>query len=362
MSSYLRELGQHAVVGIAGPRLEASEKQLLRQIQPFSVILFRKNIDNSTKDWVPQLQTLIADIYDAAATTDILISIDHEGGLVHRLFDPVTQFPAALNWGQNAAKVGKAMGQELSALGFQLNFAPVLDCWSEPLNTVIGQRAFSKQPEQCGKAAIEFARAMESQGVLACGKHFPGHGATIIDSHHGLPFLENSVQEIEQCELIPFKEYISCDFPLIMTSHVVYTALDPDFPATISEKITAGLLRKTIGYDKVVITDDLEMKALQDYTSEEIAVSALRAGADLLLEGNPAQDLALKRLEKMLGSVAKAIDSGELSADTIEKSQQRIKNLRNYQQKLSTDCQTGKIDTLGCQNHQALKEELTPDS
>ena len=360
MSSYLKELGQHAVVGISGTKLLPKEKELLRRLQPFSVILFKKNIDNSTKDWVSGLQALIADIYDAAATSDVIISIDHEGGLVHRLFEPVTQFPAALNWGDRAAKVGSAMGQELSALGFELNFAPVLDCWSEPLNTVIGQRAFSKQPGECGKAAIEFAHAMQAHGVLACGKHFPGHGATIVDSHHGLPFLDSSLEEIENCELVPFKEYIASGFPLIMTSHVVYTSIDPESPATLSKKITTDLLRKHVGYDQVVVTDDLEMKALQEYTSEEIAVSAIKAGADLLLEGYPAQDLALARLENMLASVAEAIDSGRLSNQTIEESRQRIENLRHYQSQLKTNCRTGEVDILGCENHQVLKQELAP--
>ena len=221
-----------------------------------------------------------------------LIAIDQEGGRVQRVRAPATVWPPMLQLetvrtGDSAAlaeAVGRAMGEELASLGINIDFAPVLDVHTNPGNPVIGDRAFATSPDAAADRALAFARGLAAAGVLGCGKHFPGHGDTSIDSHLALPRLEHDLDRLRAVELVPFSRAAATDIPMIMTAHVVFDVLDPSVPATLSERAITDLLKTELGYRGVVVSDDLDMKAISDnFGVGDAAVRAVMAGCDVLL-------------------------------------------------------------------------------
>jgi len=177
-----------------------------------------------------------------------------------------------------------ATARELSAVGINLNFAPVLDVHLNPSNPVIGDRSLSTDPKAVTRLGWEIVRGLREGGIIPCGKHLPGHGDTDKDSHLALPIVEKSLAELKAVELPPFVHACRQGIETLMTAHVLYRALDPEFPATLSERIVTGLLRQDLGYDGVVFGDDMEMKAIgANYGEEEAAGLAVRAGIDVLL-------------------------------------------------------------------------------
>ena len=218
-----------------------------------------------------------------------MTSVDQEGGNVARLREGFTPVPAmqVLGAADDAAlsfEVGRILGRELRAVGLDLDYAPVLDVNTNPDNPVIGKRAFGDDPDLVAWHATALAKGMVFEGVAACGKHFPGHGDTLQDSHHELPRLPHALERLEQVELVPFRIAVKAGIPAIMTAHVVFPVLDPEWPATASEPVISGLLRGKLGYEGLVVTDDLEMKAIaQHYPLEEVVVRGLNAGVDLFL-------------------------------------------------------------------------------
>jgi beta-N-acetylhexosaminidase len=226
----------------------------------------------------------------AAAPQDLppLIAIDQEGGRVARLGAPVLLLPpmarlSALGDADLTRRAGALLGRQLAALGFSMDFAPVLDVNTNPHNPVIGDRAFGDRPEVVIEQALAFAEGLGSAGILACGKHFPGHGDTDLDSHLALPRLTHTRARLDAVELAPFAAARG-RLPAVMTAHVVFEALAPDRPATLAPAVVRDLLRGELGYDGVVISDDLEMRAIADhYGVEQAACMAIEAGCDVLL-------------------------------------------------------------------------------
>jgi beta-N-acetylhexosaminidase len=183
-------------------------------------------------------------------------------------------------------RVAAAMGDELRAMGFNLDFAPVADVDSNPRNPVIGDRSFGRDPAEVSKHVVAFADGLQSQGIIACVKHFPGHGDTDVDSHKALPVVDKDVRDLENLELIPFKAAVDAGIDMVMTSHVLFPALDEDHPATMSRAVLHGLLRERLGYSGVVISDDLEMKAVRDRWSIRVVLEkASEASVDLFCIG-----------------------------------------------------------------------------
>jgi beta-N-acetylhexosaminidase len=217
------------------------------------------------------------------------ITVDQEGGRVARLPEPALTLPSMRSLGrlgdtQLIERAAEAVGRGLLALGFNCNFAPVLDVDSNPLNPIIGDRSFSDKPTVVADCGLAFVRGLHRGGVLACGKHFPGHGDTTRDSHLELPRVERTIDELMQTELAPFREAVASSIDALMTAHVVFSALDPSSPATLSRAVISDLLRGSWGYQGLVISDDLEMGAIrQSHSLEASAVAAVRAGCDLLL-------------------------------------------------------------------------------
>lgn len=244
------------------------------------VILFKRNVSGDVAAHVRR-------IADASARTPI-VAIDQEGGRVARLGPPVLPLPPMRALGDLddpdlTRRAARVLGRQLAALGFNVDFAPVLDVFTNPANEVIGDRAFGTTPDRVARHGIAFARGLAEAGVLACGKHFPGHGDTVEDSHFALPALEHDLERLRTIELAPFvaaREEVGS----IMTAHIVFRALDPERPATLSKKVVTGLLREAIGYEGLIVSDDLEMRAIADrWGAGEAAVLAIEAGCDALL-------------------------------------------------------------------------------
>jgi len=279
-----RSVAQLFMVGLPGPALDRATRAFLAEHPPGGVILFRRNIRSAA-----QLRRLTEAIHATGAGVRPLVGLDHEGGRVHRLPRPFTHFPPAATLGAQrdphlAEVVGLAMGRELRAAGIDLDFAPVLDVWSNPRNRVIGDRAFASDPGLVARLGIALARGLARAGVLACGKHFPGHGASTGDSHFVLPRVRRPRRALTAVELLPFARAIAAGIPALLTAHVVYPALDPRRPATLSRAICRDLLRRRLGFRGVLFSDDLDMNAVAAHsTPARSAVAALGAGCDMLL-------------------------------------------------------------------------------
>ena len=285
--SAIEAVGDHFILGLRPtPVLDERDRRLLEDLRPAGVILFKSNFrhDLPYPAWLESHSDLIDSVRAAAGRADMLIAIDHEGGRVCRTPEPVTRFEYAVRWADEAAAVGHAMGQELASLGFNLNFAPVLDIHTNPDNPVIGPRAFGSSPEAVIRAALPFLQAMQAEGVLACGKHFPGHGDTSVDSHIGLPTQPLDLDALRQRELAPFRAVIAGGAPMLMTSHILYSSVDPHAPVTLSRRFGVEILRGELGFDGVAVSDDIGMGAMSEFfEAPEAAARFLAAGFDMLM-------------------------------------------------------------------------------
>jgi beta-N-acetylhexosaminidase len=276
--------GKLFMVGVPDPALDRATRSFLKTHAAGGVILFRRNITE-----LGELVALTAELHALLPEQPILVAIDHEGGRVSRLGDPFTQFPPAAVVGRArsphlAYRQGIAMGEELRSVGIDIDFAPVLDVASNANNPVIGDRSFGAHPRTVSRLGISVAHGLQRTGVIPVGKHFPGHGDTDVDSHLDLPIVRRSAAELDRVELFPFRRAIQSGLEALMTAHVVFTALDPERPATLSRVILTDLLRERLRFRGVLFSDDLEMKAISSrYAPEDAAVSAMEAGVDWLL-------------------------------------------------------------------------------
>ncbi len=279
--------GDHFLIGLRPTtRLADADRALLSDLRPAGVILYKSNFlhDRPYPEWLDSHRRLIADVRAAVGRERLLLAIDHEGGRVCRTPAPVTRFSYAARWARQAAAVGRAMGRELASLGLNLNFAPVLDIHSNSANPVIGERAFASGGAEVANAALAFAAAMQAEGVLACGKHFPGHGDTDTDSHRELPVLQQDLAALRARELIPFAAAIRSGIPMLMTAHILLPRVDADDPVTLSRAFGLSLLRQELGYDGVVVSDDIGMHAVSRiFDDPHQAVRLMQAGTDLMM-------------------------------------------------------------------------------
>jgi beta-N-acetylhexosaminidase len=343
-------IGRLFMVGIPHPALDDKTRQLLHKLRPGGVILYRRNYRDPET-----LAALCTEIHSLFSDYTLLVALDHEGGRVHRLAPPFTHFPPVATLGRigSAAlvqRVGQAMGQELDSIGIDVDFAPVLDVLTNPRNRVIGDRAFSADPQVVGLLGCALMRGLREGGVIPCGKHFPGHGATSVDSHKDLPRDERGEEEFLRTDLSPFRQAIAEQVEMIMTAHVLYPALDSNLPATLSLLILDELLRRRLNFQGVIVTDDLEMGAIvRHFTVEQAAVDALRAGADLLLICH-----SLERAVAARDACARALSDGTLLPQRVEQAGQRIEALRQ------TRCHQRPVTTvsIGAPEHQRLVEEI----
>ncbi len=323
-----QQIGQQLIIGLKGTKLEAAEADYICQNNIGGVILMKRNVESPQQvmELTRDLQSLRHKMHDKAP---LFISIDMEGGRVARLGPPFTQWPALAHLGKIdstsvAFKLGAFMGAELKAVGINIDFAPCVDVLSNPQNTIIGDRSCGSDPELVSRIGSALVRGFIKSEVIPCAKHFPGHGNTLLDSHEDLPVEMKDLAALETCELIPFKKVFRARLDLLMTTHIHFKQLDSDWPATLSTKVITDLLRNHLRFRNLVITDDLDMKALTKHWSREvIAVRALQAGCNLLLYCNDPTSHIIA-----LDAIEAAVRDKTLDSKIVQDSHKRILDLK----------------------------------
>lgn len=324
------KVGQLLIGGFEGTEIGDQATRLVQEYQVGGLILYGRNIAGAG-----QLVTLTNGL--KALNGDgipLFLSIDQEGGGLDRMPPEVRRTPGAYCVGQTgsvpaAQSYGDVLAAECAAFGLNLDFAPVLDVWSNPGNTVIGQRAFSADARTVAGLGPAAARRMMDQGIIPAVKHFPGHGDTAVDSHVGLPVVDKSPEELEETELIPFRAAIQSagtdgQVPAVMVAHILLTQLDPERPASLSPAVVTGLLRDELGFAGAVLTDDLTMGAVtQSYGLGEAAVLAVEAGCDILLVCHGPDSVPAVRT-----ALLEAAASGRITAERLDESVYRILRLK----------------------------------
>ena len=317
-------LGQKLVFGFHGTQLTEEFKALIRRYKIGNVILFLRNVESASqlRQLCCDIQTLIREETGYPA----FIIIDQEGGMVSRLPEDAVDVPGAMALAatgnpENARLASEITIRQLRGLGANFNMAPVLDVNSNPANPVIGVRSFGDDPEQVAAFGCASIAPYAGSGVLCCVKHFPGHGDTAVDSHLGLPRVDKTEEELEQLELIPFRRAIAAGAPAVMMSHVLFPNIaDDQLPCTMSRRMVTDLLRSKLGFRGLVLTDCMEMLAIQKhYGTPQGVVAAIRAGVDLA-EISSRMDLE----EASAKAVNEAAARGELNLQEIQESVERI--------------------------------------
>ena len=317
------KVGQLLVAGIGGTEAGEDGLQAVQDYQVGGVILFGRNVESAQQlaDLTNELKTLNGD------NTPLFLCVDQEGGRVDRMPPEVDDLPSAYDYiaaGGAPLERGKVLAAQCAAFGFNLDFSTCLDIWSNPDNTVIGDRAYGSDPDTVTSAGLAVNQGLEQGGVIPVVKHFPGHGDTSTDSHVDLPVVGKTAEELEEFELIPFQAAIDQGTPCVMVAHILMTQIDPDLPASLSPKVVDGLLRQEMGFDGVVCTDDLTMGAISNtYGMGEAAVMAVEAGCDLLLVCHEADNLTAAR-----DALLSAVDAGRISMERLDESVYRILSLK----------------------------------
>ena len=291
--------GSLIIGGLAGSSVPPAFERELREGRRGGCILFQRHV----VDGPAHVAALSRIVHAAAGSAPPIVGVDQEGGRVARLGAPLLVVPpmrTVASWGDVALaeRIARAVGTELAALGFTIDFAPVLDVNTCESNPIIGDRAFGDDPDVCSRFGVAWVRGLQSTGLLACGKHFPGHGDTSKDSHVALPVVSRPRDHIDRVDLAPFRAAAAAGVASMMTAHVVYSAIDGALPATLSPSL-GPLLRDEVGFSGMLVTDDLGMGAIHGgWTIEEAVVLCVLAGCDALLicSVDDAQDRALEAL------------------------------------------------------------------
>jgi beta-N-acetylhexosaminidase len=320
-----RDIGQFLIGSIPGKTVSAELRSLAREFDLGGVILFGRNIEAPE-----QVAELAVESEALGRSAPAWVSVDQEGGRVARLKEPFTKWPPMATLGRAgsealAERFAKALASELLATGITLDYAPVLDVHTNPKNPVIGDRALAERAEDVARLGRVIIRSLQGHGLAACGKHFPGHGDTSSDSHHELPLVEHPPDRLRAVELEPFRAAIAEHVAFIMTAHVLVPSLDETRPATLSPAVVQELLRDELGFDGVILSDDLEMKAVSArYRVPEAAVEAVRAGCDAVLVCGGDVDLQGRTLEALV----RAVESGTIPSKRADDAFVRLKRAK----------------------------------
>ena len=357
LRDFRRHAGQLAIVGFAGHTIPEDLRRLAKAFDLGGVIFFARNVAEPQ-----QVAELSREAQALAQELPLWVSVDQEGGPVARLRKPFTEWPPMITLGRSgderlAERFARALAAELKAVGISLDYTPVLDVRTNPGNPVIGDRALADRAEDVARLGAAIIRTLQAEGIAACGKHFPGHGDTTTDSHHELPVIDHPPDRFDAVELVPFKAAIAADVAAIMTAHILIPALDEERPATLSAAIVDGLLRKTLGYEGLVLSDDLEMKAISGrYGHSEATVLAIAAGCDAVLMCPPDQDPQVDALETLIH----AVEAGRLPVKRVEEAvarQRRVKE-RFLAPPRSARPAAPLHTILGRDEHQAIAAEM----
>ncbi|WP_108959623.1 glycoside hydrolase family 3 protein [Leptospira ellinghausenii] len=280
-------VGQTIHIAIPSKTVDQIALDEIKQTKPGGIILFGKNLGK--KEEILSLTENLQIVGKQNGLQPFLISTDQEGGRVFRVQDGITHYPGAMAVGQTGKKewgeiVGFVTSYELRSLGLNFLFAPVLDINNNPLNPVINTRSFGSDVNRVSEVAVAYEKGARAGGCLPVIKHFPGHGDTTVDSHLGLPIINKSLEDLEKLELVPFKQSIQGGAEAVMSAHIVYPKIDPNFPATLSKTILTDVLRKSLQFDGIIITDAMEMHAIsKNYEKDRPGVLTILAGANIVL-------------------------------------------------------------------------------
>ena len=353
-----REIGQLLIGSLAGPTISPEMRSLSREFSLGGVTLFSRNIEAPE-----QVAELSIDIQSLDTGLPLWVCVDQEGGRVARLRKPFTEWPPMAVLGRSgnpdlAARFAAALALEVKAVGITLDYAPVLDIHTNPKNPVIGDRALAEDADLVARLGAAIVNALQDAGVAACGKHFPGHGDTSVDSHLELPLVEHPPDRIRRVEFVPFREAIRAGVAFIMTAHVLVPSLDEDRPATLSPRIVQSLLREELEYPGVILSDDLEMKAIaKSYAVPDAAVQAIVAGCDGLLICSGDVEMQAATLEALVH----AVEDGRISYKRLEDAQKRLRTAKErFLAAPVASARTPRLQhVLGCDAHQRIAEEMS---
>ncbi|MBY0471156.1 beta-N-acetylhexosaminidase [bacterium] len=349
-----QRLGELFIIGFNGIELSDDTSAFLSQAKIGGVILFAPNYESPG-----QVAELINQVQECRGDLPLWVSVDQEGGRVRRFKKPFVSLPDAQTIGTLDSpkllfEVTAMMCKELRSVGININYAPVADIMTNPKNPVIGNRAYGSNEEQVSKMVTAVVRGHLVSGVQACVKHFPGHGDTSVDSHFALPKVDTSPQILRDREFKPFIKAFKSRCSMVMTAHVLISQIDPELPATLSTKILQNILRQELRYSKIIISDDLEMKAITDhYGAAEAPVMAVKAGCDLLIYRTEAGARAAYE------AMVKALEDGKLPPEAVLQAAERSRSLKKEFLMPYQPVVVGELgQKIGIPEHQELLEKL----
>jgi beta-N-acetylhexosaminidase len=354
-------LGQKLLLAFSGKHQPSPDiLEAIRRYKPGGITLFRSlNIDRPAQ--VRQLTAALQRAARVAGLPPLLIAADQEGGQLMAIGAGTTQLPGNMALGATASpelarRAGQVLGRELAAMGINANYAPVCDVNVNPKNPVVGTRSFGEDPQLVAQLSSAMIEGMQMAGVAATAKHFPGHGDTAVDSHYGTPLLLHDRERLRRVELPPFEAAIRAGVRLVMSAHIALPALNDglDLPSTLSSAVLKELLRSDLGFKGVIVSDSMEMHAIQQGPGLAIdAIAAVRAGVDLLLLGSDPQDQ-----QRVFTGLIQAARRGLISGDEIRLSAERILKLKGWLEKREQPA----LDVVACSEHQALADEIAEKS
>jgi beta-N-acetylhexosaminidase len=353
-----QHVGQLLVAGFDGSDVPVELRALAREFSIGGVALFKRNVQDPE-----QVSEVARQIEALDPELPPWVAVDQEGGRVARLKRPFTEWPPMITLGRAgdpalARRFARALADELAAVGVTLDFAPVIDVLTNAKNPVIGDRALAEGVD----AVVELGRAiiieLQDAGIAACGKHFPGHGDTNVDSHHELPVVEHSPDRLRAVEFRPFAAAIAAGVASIITAHVLVPSLDEERPATLSQRIVTGVLRGELGFEGVIFTDDMEMKAIAAHRSvPDACVQAIDAGCDGVLVCSGSTDLQAATLEALIH----AVEDERLPWSRVDDAfarQRRMKERFLSARQARPDRERGWRAVLGRESHAAIAGEM----
>lgn len=325
------KIGQMMIVGVDGYALNPSTKKMIVENKVGGFVILGSNVKTNK-----QLFDLVSSLKSTNKQENgipLFLSIDEEGGRITRFPEELRKLPSNKEIGELdnlevANQIGRLQAEKLKVFGLNMNFAPVLDVNSNPMNTVIGDRSYGKNPEVVSRLGVKTMKGIQENGIIPVIKHFPGHGDTIVDSHQGLPSVLHDINRLKNLELVPFQEAIDEQAEVVMTAHILLPKVDATHPATMSKKIITDLLREELQFDGIVITDDMTMGAISaNYRISEAAVATVQAGSDMIMVAHNHQK-GIEAYEALLNAVKR----GELSEERIDQSVYRILKVKKKYQ------------------------------
>jgi beta-N-acetylhexosaminidase len=352
-----KKIGQMLMVWFEGAHITPEVERMIRDYKVGGVVLFKWAGNLESREQIAQLTGELQSLSMRETGAPLFISTDQEGGIVTRI-PGATDFPGNMALGatgstEYAYDVGSMIGKELSALGINMDLAPVLDVNVNPANPVIGLRSFGEDADLVSKLGIAYMQGLQDSGVIPVGKHFPGHGDTATDSHTGLPVVSYSKGVLKEVHLKPFSDAILRGIPSIMTAHIIVQSIDKERPATLSKAVLTDLLRNELGFNGVIMTDAMDMAAISEYYGpiESASVEAVKAGADIVLM--PQTKDWLGSIERTIKEINDAVARGEISEERIDESYERIMNLKKQ-------IYTGRANPslVGCIEHREKELEI----